>query len=72
MKPFDCDICGGKVTMKTGPGRKQEFRTDVFLDVPVDFPIAECEKCHETYMTTKESEQLDDIFNKQISSGKNI
>ena len=51
---FDCDLCGRPVLMSTGPGR---YRCGTA--VPDDLPVATCQGCGETYLTTAEAEALD-------------
>lgn len=56
---FDCDLCGGAVESRTGPGRVREFRSGVMLDIPADFPVLTCSECGEMYLSAEESADLE-------------
>jgi hypothetical protein len=59
--PFDCDTCEGTVDMVTATGRYHEVRRNIYVKVPDDFPLATCDKCGGVYLTSGESEQLEQI-----------
>ena len=56
-----CDVCGADVVMVTGSGRSLDIGAGVTASVPVDFPIATCIGCGETYLTTAEMLELERI-----------
>lgn len=65
---FECDRCDGPVMLKTGPGRRREFRQGITLQVPEDFPIATCAGCGETYLTTSQAQRLDDLLKDELAA----
>lgn len=57
---LDCDVCEAPVVLKTGPGRRYEFRHGFFIDIPEDFPTATCIECGSVYLTVSEAVQLEE------------
>ncbi len=58
MAQFSCDHCGAAVVLSTGAGRTHPVRAGLSVAVPNAFPIATCQLCGETYLTTAEAEAL--------------
>jgi hypothetical protein len=59
FEPFACDSCGGRVTLRSAPGRTREYRAAVSLSIPNDYEIPTCEQCEETYVSLEEAAELD-------------
>lgn len=54
-----CAECGGKVELRTGPGRMREYRRGVSLEIPEDVGIPTCVACGEESMVPEVSDELD-------------
>lgn len=58
FKSFVCGLCGGKVELKSGPGRTHFYRRGLALPVPESFEIPTCSACHEEYLSVERAEAL--------------
>lgn len=56
-----CAACGGKVELRTGPGRTRMYICGI-MDIPEFFATPVCTQCGEESMVPEISEKLDDIL----------
>ena len=62
MKLIECPVCGEKALgLRTGPGRTMKHR-NMEVEVPSDFPLAECSKCGARPIDYRTAKKLNPIL----------
>ena len=57
-----CGNCGGQIFTTFGPGRTANYRTEIDLPLPENFPQRTCSSCGTSWTNSKAVEELDAVL----------